>query len=161
MIGKRGELTSSEILSIIFAIAGFIIILIFLAVIYDAGTGEDTRELCRLSVLTRASAPFNSVQASVPLKCATEKVCISTSGKKDACPEFIGEANVRGVKLEGESVVEKADVIEKEYADAMYFCWSMMGKGQLNVFKNSEISSSLFSDLLGTTPKVYPTCVIY
>ena len=158
---KRGELSSGQIVTIVLAIAGFIIILIFLSILFDDG-GESDRELCRLSVLARATSPLNSLQASVPLKCATEKICVSESGRKDSCRQFLGEDNVRMIKLKGNDL-EKARIIEKEAAESMYFCWSMMGQGKLNIFKGSErdvVSKAIFSDILNIEERGYPTCVV-
>lgn len=164
-IMKRGDMTSSQIITIVLAIAGFIVVLIFLAILFeDRGGGE--RELCKFSVLTRATSPIDSLQASIPLKCTTEKICISESGKKDACKQFAGEENKKPVKLKG-TVDEKARKIEETYANAMFDCWNMMGEGKLNVFSGSEfgggvVSSSLdvFTNVLGFTESIKSSCVI-
>jgi len=163
--GKKAELTSSQIITIVLAIAGFIIVLIFLAILFEDKGGGD-RELCKFSVLTRATSPIESLQASIPLKCTTEKICISESGKKDACKQFAGEENKKPVELKG-TVDEKARKIEETAANAMFDCWSMMGEGKLNVFSGSEfgggvVSSSLdvFTDVFGFTESIKSTCVI-
>jgi len=163
--GKKGELTSSQIITIVLAIAGFIVVLIFLAILFE-DRGEGDRELCKFSVLTRATSPIGSLQASIPLKCTTEKICISASGKKDACKQFAGEEDKSPVKLKG-SVDEKARKIEETYANAMFDCWNMMGEGKLDVFPGSdrpksEIGTilSVIGDALGIPKKLKPACVI-
>ncbi len=132
MLDRKGEMTSSQILTLVIAIGGFIVVLIFLAILYDTGKGEDEKELCRLSILTRATA-YDALQGTVPLKCQTGKICISRSGKSDACPEFLGEKGVEGVKLESIDAKGK-EQIEGILARAMYSCWSMTGKGNLDLF---------------------------
>lgn len=133
---KKGELTSSQIITIVIAIAGFIVILIFLALLYDEGTREDDRELCRLSILARATTP-DIVQANVPLNCNTEKICISESGKRDACEQFVGEEDVFPVKLKGDDE-DKKTKIEETLANSMYYCWSMTGQGKLDLFAKAS-----------------------
>lgn len=153
VVYRRGELTSHEIITLVLSIAGFIIVLIFLALFYGGLEGEDTREVCRLSVLARATAP-TLVQAAVPLKCTTEKICVSMSGKKKDCPQFLGESSVRAVKLNGKTPAENARLIENTSAQAMYQCWSMMGKGKLDLFGKAR---DLF---IGKSTGKVSTCVI-
>lgn len=148
---KRGELTSSQIVAIVLAIAGFVVVLFFLAIIYGGSKGQDQREICRLSILTRATTP-HAAQAAVPIACTTEKICVSMSGAKDACPQFLGEENVFSVKLDGKTEESNARLIEKTSAEAMYYCWSMTGKGQLDLFGTA---GELF---LGSQGKA--TCII-
>ncbi len=149
-MNKRAELTSSQIIAIVLAIAGLVIVLLFIGVLKDDTLNSDS-ELCRLAVLTRATAP-TFAQSSVPLKCTTEKICFSEKGSKDECPQFYGESNVRVVKVEGKNAYEKAAVIESTSAEKMYQCWSMMGQGKLDIF-------GAFGDqLLGSTGQA--TCVI-
>jgi len=162
---KRGELTSSQIITIVLAIAGFMVVLIFFVRVYQDGGQEET-ELCRFSVLTRATSPIGSLQSSIPLKCTTQKYCISESGKKDACSQFAGEDNIRSVKLKG-SDEEKARKIEETTANVMFDCWSMMGEGKLEIFSGTErpdgIGGGVFEvarNLLNIPTEVNPTCVI-
>jgi len=135
MFGKRGELTSSQIIGIVIVLAGFVVLLLFLPAITSIfGEGGDSdRELCKLSVIARATAP-NAIQAGVPLRCTTEKVCLSESGKKNECKQFAGEENIRGVKLNIKDPEKAAEVIEKEVADSMFFCWQTMGEGKLDLW---------------------------
>ena len=140
--GKKGEITSTQIVTFFLLLAGFVILLLFLPALFKIfGKGEVNRDVCHLSVIARASAPAGS--AWIPLKCTTEKVCVSESGKDDACSDkqFAGEKEIRGVKLEG-SDEEKAKIIEKEIADSMLFCWQMIGEGKLDLFR--KVSDSKF-----------------
>ncbi|MFH1803238.1 MAG: hypothetical protein ABH864_07385 [archaeon] len=120
---KRGELTSAQISTLILTIIGFVIALIFLLVVLDTQNLSE-REICRLSVLTRATAP-DALERLAPLKCTTQKICLT---KGADCQQFAGEKNVRKV------TVASSETIEKEAANAMYDCWKMMGEGKLDVF---------------------------
>ena len=88
---KKGDLTSFQIINIVLAIAGFVVVLIFLSILFS-DRGETDREVCRLSILTRATAP-DILQANVPLKCKTEKICITTKLFGGECNQFLGEEN--------------------------------------------------------------------
>jgi hypothetical protein len=129
-MGKRGEISSPQIVMLILAIAAFLVVLVFLGLFKDSVNPND--EGCRFSVLTRATTP-SAAQAAIPLKCTTKKICISESGKSDACKEFLGEKNVVGVDLKG-TLEQKKELIEKTSADAFYSCWNMMGRGKLDLF---------------------------
>jgi hypothetical protein len=144
---KRGELTSSEIVGIVMAIAGFILVAIFLSVFFDDGSSQD-RELCKLSVLTRATSPLLT-QSAVPLKCTTGKICITGESFGGDCKQFLGEKSVRKVRI-GTSETSDAK-IKEEMANAMYDCWAMMGQGKLDLFGQA-------GDLVGSPDN--PTCVV-
>lgn len=135
-MNRKGELTSSQIIGIVIALAGFLILLFFISLLADDSSQQDV-ELCRLSVLTRATAP-TAAQAAVPLKCTTGKICLSESGNKEDCAQFNGEKDVRVVKIEGKTDEEKANMINRVLADSMYQCWSMMGQGKLDIFGKSS-----------------------
>jgi len=121
---KRGELTSAQISTLILTIIGFIIALIFLLVVLDTQNLSE-REICKLSVLTRATAP-EALERITPLSCTTQKICL-TEGED--CQQFMGEKGVRKVLVNSNK-----ETIEKETANAMYDCWTMMGEGKLDVF---------------------------
>ena len=75
---KRGAVTPDEIVLTILAIVGFVIVMLVLLTVFDLEeTSED--EICKLSVLTRATVPAEAPQL-VPLKCTTKKTCL-TYGK--------------------------------------------------------------------------------
>ncbi len=124
---KRGELTSTQIIGLILAIAGFVIVLILLFSLEFEGQATD--EACRLSVLSRATAP-ESVNEYIPLKCQTKKICFTTGGD---CEDFAGEKGVKKYDLSGKLERDK-ELIERVSAEEMFNCWSMMGEGKLNLF---------------------------
>jgi len=160
-MNTRGEMTSSEIITFVIAIGGFIVVLVFLAILYDTGKGQDSAELCRLSILTRATS-YDALQATIPLKCATNKICISFSGKKDACSQFVGE---EAFPVQLEKVTAK-DTIERTLTEAMYSCWSVTGKGRLDLFgsawkdlgldreNNPELATCLICSRVAFAPDV-------
>jgi hypothetical protein len=162
----KGELTSRQIVLIVLVIAGLIIGVIFYSLFFQE---RPDKELCRLSVVERASAPVG--KESVPLKCTTEKVCITTK-KSEKCKEFIGEENIRYVVLNiptGNSPKEEikrdkaVKIIEEETANAMFDCWKMTGEGQLDIFGDKsglirDIANVAIGDL--ALSHVKPKCIV-
>ncbi len=128
----RGELTSSQIIGIVLAIAGFAVVLIFVSILYSGGN-QTNAEACRLSVLARATAP-TAVQANVPLKCTTNKICVSAGAR--SCDAFVGEQGVSLVKVSKDTLSQPVQ-LQQILADTMYSCWSMMGQGKLDLFGNA------------------------
>ena len=111
-------------------IVGFVIVFYFLFRLNITDTANN--EICRLSVLSRATAP-ESVNTYIPLQCTTEKICLSSALFGGKCKEFAGEQNVIPVRLSG-SEQAKADKIEDIIANEMFDCWSMFGEGKLSLF---------------------------
>ena len=145
---KKGELTSSQIVMIVLAIAGFAFVVLFITGIFELHQETTEKELCKLSILERATIPLVG-DRTVPLRCSPEKVCI-TSKKNGKCSQFIGEENIRTVKLNLNKKEESIKIIERESANAMYDCWDMSGKGRLDIF------DSKFTDF----EEVKPMCLI-
>ncbi len=144
---RRGELSSGQLVMIILAVAGFAIAMLFLFGIFK-NQDLTERELCRLSVLSRATVPGVAQQA-VPLNCFTEKVCITVDdgsvlgigGKDNSCKQFAGEKNVRTVEVklgEGLGGQKAIDTIQREVANSMFDCWMMTGQGKMDIFKSGE-----------------------
>jgi hypothetical protein len=157
---KRGELTSAQIVGLVLLIAGFIIVFIFLSLIFDTDDLTD-RELCRLSVIERATVP-QLVQNVIPLKCATDKVCITTKRFGGECKQFAGDDNVRNVRIDLDEHDESVNLVERESANAMFDCWRMMGEGKLGIFPpNSPVEST--ASLVGldvSIADIKPKCVV-
>lgn len=145
---KKGELTSFQIITTILVILGFVIVALVVARFAEIINDDSPEEVCRLSVLTRATAP-DALSGGIPLKCTTQKTCI-TSSRSGECAQFAGEKDVRRVVLRGD--VSDKTTIEREAAEAMYRCWSMMGQGKLDLFGNFYTELGLEADA--------PTCVI-
>ncbi|MBI5804357.1 hypothetical protein HY450_03875 [Candidatus Pacearchaeota archaeon] len=130
---KRGELTSTQIITILLTIIGFVVVVIFLLTILDfKNTSLD--EVCRLSILTRATTP-DALEKFIPLNCETKRYCLTTTGED--CVQFIGESNVEKVKLPSGTLengkTKAAQKIEEISANAMFDCWSITGKGRLDI----------------------------
>ncbi|MEK6847178.1 MAG: hypothetical protein AABY16_03365 [Nanoarchaeota archaeon] len=152
---RLGELSSQQIVVIVLALGAFIIAALFLFGVFN---NEDLteRELCRLSILERATVPNVAAQA-IPIQCTTEKICITAdknfiekvkdvftrnpaaigATKKSDCKQFAGEENVREVKVKIDSnpshQAETVKAIEREVANAMYDCWVMTGQGKMDI----------------------------
>jgi len=166
---KKGALDSTILPLIIISVIGFLILAFAFYQIFSNNSLEQ-RELCRLSVLSRATAP-TAVQQNVPLNCFTEKICITNKDSifsSSDCKQFAGEKNVRTVKIKIDgNPKEQADaklIIEKEYANAMFDCWAMTGQGKLDIFKGeSGKVEGILSSLVGldsVIKKIEPKCIV-
>ena len=138
VLDKKGDLTSTQIIILVLAIAGFLIVLFFLFA--SDMFGEDQREICHVSVITRATAP-DFAQKSVPLKCKSEEICLTEDIGKRCVDQFGKDEDVHFVVLKG-SDGQKAEKIAETNANAMFDCWSMMGEGKLDLF--GSVTNSLF-----------------
>lgn len=143
---KRAEITVTTLVTVILLVLGFIIVLI---VYYQLNwSGKVDREACHQSVIFRGTLPvYGGVKEYVPLKCKTQKVCITTGLIGGECKEFVNEKGVTKVK------VSNKEQIERFIAQDIVDCWSMMGEGKVG----------LFSQWIATTygfGSVYPSCVI-
>lgn len=169
-MNKRGELTSTQIVTIILSIIGFVLAGLGLYTIFEDDSLTN-RDLCRLSILSRATVP-TAGQQFVPLNCQTEKICITVDSKDNSCKQFAGEKNIRKVELKiSEKEIKNAEAvktIQKEVANAMYGCWLMTGKGKLDIFPPGEGTSTPAADFLmqlGASVdllsiKVNPSCIV-
>ena len=126
---KKAELTSTQIALLIFAILGFIIVAIFVSQLGVEQLSE--QQVCHMSVLTRATVP-SSAQSYVPLKCKTQKICLSDSGGKCAF-SFAGEKIATPIALNKDDSSAASQVADAN-AKAMFECWKMMGEGKLDLF---------------------------
>src|SRR3989344_489418 len=116
-MNTKGELTSTQIIMLLFAIVGFGIVVAFLFLAELGGYSED--DICKLSVLARATAP-SAIQGGVPLKCSTKKICLKEGFLGEGCKEqFAGEKDVEYIRLKG-SDEDKKRQIEEVSANAMY-----------------------------------------
>lgn len=127
---KKGQLEASQVITLIMAIVGFIVVLILLFTLNLNDYSND--EVCHASVLSRASLP-ESTQGYVPLKCTTNKICITDKTIGGKCEQFLGEKDVMYIRLSGNSA-QKTSTMEEVNAEAMYNCWNMLGQGKLDLF---------------------------
>lgn len=152
---KKGELTSTQIIMLVLAIAGFIIILLFLLFLKDIYNQTDV-ETCRLSVLSRATVP-EATQQAIPLKCTTLKYCLTTTGQD--CLQFSPIEKPIKITLPKDTQ-QAARKVEEISANALYDCWSMMGQGKLSIFgQEGSLLGNVAEGVFGVPSKV-PKCVI-
>lgn len=151
VLKKRGQLSSTQIILMVLAIFGFVAVLVIMGKIFLGGHSKN--EVCRLSVLTRATVP-SSAQGYVPLKCTTDKICITADTSQQCRDKFGGEKDITIIKVSGKDKDKAATIkkIEEISANAMYDCWSMMGQGKLDIF--SKLSTEL------GLKDVHSSCVI-
>lgn len=138
MTGKKGELTTQQIVLLIILIASFAIILFFILRL-DFGN-QSKQELCRSSVLLKGQSALPS--ASTPLNCHKSYECITTDGTCDNLPK--------------PDTTLKTDNITKVYhnlAEDMATCWWMFGEGGVDYVSNDlnknnycSICSQVFLD---------------
>ena len=133
---KKAELSIEQIGMIILLIAAFAIMLF----VYWQFNWKPTidRETCHSSVLMKASTPviLDSKAIDIPLRCKTNKICISESSN-GKCSEFSsGVVEVKKVNTE--------DDIKRIIAESLYECWWMMGEGKVDIFSR-EFNLQRFS----------------
>lgn len=117
MPGKKGELTSKQLVTIIILIVSFAVILLFFLALNLKS--EITKETCRNSVILKGTTPLG--KDTVKLQCATQDVCI-TSGKN--C-----QAEKSGAKV---LQAKNKEELTSHLADLMYDCWWQMGGGKVS-----------------------------
>ncbi|MDO8517629.1 MAG: hypothetical protein Q7S33_05905 [Nanoarchaeota archaeon] len=144
---KRAELTSTQLVTIILLLMGFAI-LVFVFFSFDWNLNSK-KQVCHESVVYRGIIPgIAGAKTLMPLKCETEKVCITSGLIGGKCTdEFDIASGVTKVKVSNPTQIEKA--IAENFVD----CWSMMGKGKLSLFQQ------YWAETYGLGG-VYPTCVV-
>jgi hypothetical protein len=161
MVNKRGDLlTPAQLIIIVLSIIGLVIGLAALYMLDLRGEADD--KACRLSVLSRAGVSSvlpSATQGFVPLKCTTDKICITTD-KNIPCSQFAGEKDAIPVVIPRNNAAEAAKIIEKTNVESMYDCWNLMGQGKLDIFPGTE--DTLFATLTadGLWSVKQPTCFI-
>ena len=158
-MNKIGELTSTQIVMIVIALVGFLVVALFFVGIWELHEETTGKELCKLSILERAKAPAG--KAIFPLECTTEKICI-TGNKKEGCKQFAGE-EVRNVIINLNDVEKSAKKIEEEIAYAIYSCWAMTGEGKLDILGEESVvdytTKWLGLDVFGSGVSK-PSCIV-
>lgn len=127
---KKGELTTTQLVTIIILIASFAVILFF---IFRLNLGETTdNEICHNSVVMRGASVLPT--ESVPLKCQRSYVCITEDG---SC-----EAMTKPVKEKVETTEEVYNILAEEMAN----CWWMFGEGNVN-YVGDDFFESLYCSI--------------
>jgi len=131
---KKGEMTSVQLIGLIVFVVSLGIILLFLAM-YDWGT---KKEVCQDSVVMRSTFNVGPLEGKkyIPLKCSTEKICLTDGGKTLNCDlQFGPEAKDNPVtKIK---VKTKKDVLDA-FANAYYDCHWMLGEGKLDFMPHTK-----------------------
>jgi hypothetical protein len=114
MRNKKGELTTTQLVTIIILIASFAVILFF---IFRLNLGETTdKEICHNSVVLRGQSKIGTG----PLDCRTSYVCISGGGECE------------GITATKTIEAETRDEVMNALAEEMASCWFMFGEGKKN-----------------------------
>ena len=144
---KKGELSTTWIVSIILLLVGFVIISVFFYKFLFQDTID--KEVCHQSVILRGTAATLAVELEdyVPIKCKTAKYCVTTRSGKNLCPDMQNEKGVTNIKVTNKEQIEKLLVQE------LLSCWKMMGEGKVSLF------TQYFASTYGIG-NVYPTCVV-
>lgn len=145
-MNKSGDISAETLIVVILLAIGFAVALIFYWQMAWSGTAD--KEACHESVVFRASL-LNAVDAEkyVPLKCKTDKVCITAGFFGGSCDEFEGLKGVTTAK------VKNIEQIEQLMAQNIVDCWTMMGEGKVSLFSQG------FAQTYGVG-SIYPSCVI-
>lgn len=124
---KRGELTTTQLVTIIVLIVSFIIILFMIFRLNLGGTTD--KEICRNSVVLNDKSPIEG-----PLDCKTNYLCISGGGDCE------GLTASEKIKVDPSSKEE----IMKSIADEMSSCWYMFGEDKKLNYAGGYLSTEVY-----------------
>lgn len=143
----KASLTAKQIMIIVVLIIGFALVLNFF---YKFLWGvEVNNETCYESVVLRGTTrALSGNTIDVPLKCKTQKYCITSRLIGHECEEFEGESGIVKIK------VNSKEEIEKFLAGEIVSCWKRMGEGKISLYSQN------FVEKYGMFGVVYPTCVM-
>lgn len=129
---KKAQMNWSVFLAVIIIVVSFLVILFFYWQ-YNWKGGID-KQTCHQSVVLKASMPnvLDRPVAILPLRCKTNKICITDKLFGTNCEGFKGEkaTTIRVSTDEKKQLEDIKDII----ANSLYDCWSMMGEGKLDIF---------------------------
>jgi hypothetical protein len=113
---------------LVIALISFLIILFL---IFTLGWKQQTKaQICHESVVIRASTVVDETHTvDTPLKCETEKICITSGGRQNCDQDFLGE-EYDTMKISGKNKEEKQYATNKIIAEKLEECWWMMGGSQ-------------------------------
>jgi hypothetical protein len=136
-MNKKGvELTLSTVVTIVLLVAAFLILLFIYNQFSFSGTVNN--EVCHQSVIFRATLPATAgVQNYVPLKCQTQKICITSGLFAGRCADSFQDT--KGVTI---VKVKSLENVEKTVAQSILECWTMMGEGKLTIFQQWMATTS-------------------
>ena len=157
--GKNGDgFALSTVLVLVIALICVVVLFFFWKQINWTGLAD--RGACHESVVIRGGLP-SLVQGGVPLRCQTDKICITGEMFGGECEDFKGQKGVTKVK------VKNIDQVQKVIAGNIVDCWEMMGEGKLSLFEKTAVvnygvplETSATSPVLVKVGFVEPRCVI-
>ena len=145
---KRGFLPAEWVVAIVLILVG-LGILIYAVSNFFTQTDID-KSTCHFSVISRGTTP-SLAKGYVPLRCKTEKICITGKFFGGSCDEFKGEKGVTKIMV-GDNA-QGLEQIQKVYAQSMLECWETMGEGKVSLFSQAAAENFGFGE-------VYPSCVV-
>jgi len=146
---KGGFLAVEWVVSIILILVGLGILIFAVTNLFTQNDVD--KNTCHFSVISRGSTP-SLAKGYVPLRCKTEKICITGELFGGECDEFKGEKGVTKIRVSN-SAVQGLEQVQKIYAQSMLECWELMGEGKVSLF--SQGAAENFGVGL-----VYPSCVV-
>ena len=125
---KKGELTTTQLVSLIILIISFVVILFL---IFQLNLGETSKaEICRDSVILKSKSVLDT-----PLNCKTSYICFSKTSK---CDKIDSPDEIIKVSNEEE--------LYKELADKMADCWWMFGEGKFD-YVGKDLNTKLYCSI--------------
>lgn len=135
MVNRRGEISTTMIVTMIILLIGASIIFMVYKELAFSETADT--QVCHSSVIMRGSIP-EIIKGYIPLKCSTQKICLTNGIIGDKCDDK-GEAFAGYEKgIIKAKVGDKKDV-ERVISQKVIDCWKMMGEGKISVFDKSVL----------------------
>ena len=141
MKNKKGAISVKFLIGIVILVISFAVILLFWSSFNWSGSID--KEACHQSVIYRATFNTDILEPgreNIPLKCKTEKLCLTASG--DKCEAILGEAS-KNNPITKVSIDDKKEVMDS-MADSLFDCHSMLGEGKLNFMPHDFATSSSY-----------------
>lgn len=142
---RKGEITSTQLVMLIILIVSFVVVISFLYKIYNWNTLID-KESCHESIVFRSSVNFGFIKSSkiIPLKCRTEKICLSMSGEDCVQVGKNSKENpVTKIKLDKDPAKARSQIID-QLTESMRECHSMLGEGKLLFMPNNVLGGEKY-----------------
>lgn len=112
MVRKKGEILTGNLVKILLIVLGTAILLFVIFLLAEGFPSNIDKESCKQSIVYRATAALGAFEfkEAIPLKCKTEKICLSMSGED--CTDLIPTKNspVRKVKITP-CITERRDIL--------------------------------------------------
>ncbi len=146
---KKGEISTTFLITVVILVVSAFVLFTFLKGSVISSDVAD-KSVCHQSIVYRSTSlgPLKGSQA-IPLRCKTQKICLTMSG--DDCFELSSTkknpvSKKRLSECKGEKCINVKEEIMEVLADSMISCHSMLGEGKLNFMS---------SDYLKVAPTVY------